>query len=132
MSAVTLTIDEKGGPDGMRIGTVTSNLNESISIAAYVGAFGPAGQTFKPPLSTLMTTERWHPSSGWLHNPIGFCGTGLGSYELKAGSSVKVHLSGYLPRGDGIWRYRLPYVRGDGKTQGIAYSPPFVVDTSGK
>ena len=128
MPMVSLSIDKKPGPQGMTIGSLSNNSNEPISFAAYMSSFAAGEPQFKPPLSTLMTSDRWHPQSGWRNFALGFCGTGLGTYILKPGDSVQVYITGYSPYGDGIYRYRLPYTVGDEKTSQAALSPPVVVD----
>jgi hypothetical protein len=129
-SAVRFEIDErvKGKP---ATGTLTNKTKAPIRFHAYMSYAKPGKPRFVAPLSTIMTTQHWHPKSGWTARPIGYCGTGLGTYVLEPTASVKVSLNP-LHSGDGIYRYQISYTSKDGKTRGTALSKPFVVSTHGK
>ena len=91
------------------------NSKLAISFSAYMN-FGNGQQPgFKAPLSTTMGYEKWHPKHGWIARGFGWCGTGLGSFTLKPGASIRVMLN-HPYEGDGIYRFRM-HISGLGKNQ---------------
>jgi len=100
--------------------TVTNHGELPISFAAYM-----------PYAETLSTTIGWETrgaEAGWQAAPLGFCGTGLGSYTLEPGQSVEI----YVPRisAPGEHRYNL-HVQQDGlPTSHPIVSEAFVVEAA--
>jgi hypothetical protein len=124
---ITLIPDGKKGPHGTPTGTLTNKSKNTIAFHAYMAFAKGDKPGFKPPLSTTMGYSKWHPRFGWFSRPVGFCGTGLGSFELKPGASVKLLLTSYTTQ-DGIYRYQLTYNIVGTKNNGTAISSPVLIN----
>ena len=83
-------------------GVLTNRRKEAIRFLAY--GTGGDGTKFVEPLPTLLHWERWHPKLGWIAVPMGYCGTGLGTFVLEPGKSCELEL---VPTDCGIFRYVL-------------------------
>lgn len=105
--------------DGLRAGVVTNTTAAPLNLAAY--------QPHDPAL--LQTTASWQiwdeATGAWTSPFLGWCGTGLTSYDVDSGETVAVALP--VPSEPGTYRYQLPFASADGATSGVLYSAPFEV-----
>ena len=79
-----------------RIGVLTNNSFEPITISAYWGS-GDG------PLSAIVQWESKGESGDWERMRLGYCGTGLGTTEIAPGESVDIYLP--VPSGEGEFRW---------------------------
>ncbi|MFQ5505835.1 MAG: hypothetical protein ACE5F1_13725 [Planctomycetota bacterium] len=127
-NAVRLLLEAPAKGKVVTTAKLANNTRAPIRFAAYLNFEGGREQGFKPPLATIMSYQRWHPKSAWSSGGFGFCGTGLGSYVLKAGASVTLTLNRPY-ESDGIYRYQLGYSHLGRSKQLTAYSRPVLIQT---
>ena len=91
-------LDKPAHGDVATTATITNKTNVPLCFPAYMDFTKRGKPSFKPPLSTLMRNQKWHPKSRWTSRIFGFCGTGLRSYVLgvrRIGDRAAQHASGY-------------------------------------
>lgn len=97
--------------------------SEAMTVTADFGFRNPEER--EGPASVLSCIERFNPKRGWVAEPCGWCGTGMGPLTIEPGTACAINL-GAAFQSSGIYRFAIPTRTGE--DAGRFVSLPFVVE----
>lgn len=97
--------------------------SEAMTVTADFGFRNPEER--EGPANVLSCIERYNPKRGWVAEPCGWCGTGMGPLTIEPGTACAINL-GAAFHSSGIYRFAIPTRMGDGDARFV--SLPFVVE----
>lgn len=97
--------------------------SEAMTVTADFGFRNPEER--EGPANVLSCIERYNPKRGWVAEPCGWCGTGMGPLTIEPGTACAINL-GAAFQSSGIYRFAIPTRTGE--DAGRFVSLPFVVE----